>query len=363
MTSRERILTTLSHKEPDRCPTYSWLNDDTQEQLERHLGVRGLDGLEAALGIDRWRPVALPVRGAEKRGERIRKLVPDEYLGAAGVLINSYGCVTRIHPGAAYLEDFVWVPLQEARDPSEIDTYAFETFASIGPVDGAAAEVERLKAEGAVVTGSVSQPFKIACILRGMENFMCDLLVHEAIANRIYDHLYGYATACGVALAEAGVDVVQIFGDIAMQDRLMISPDTWRQFDKPRLAELITQVKAANPEVYLFMHSDGKMDDIIPDLIEVGLDILNPIQPECQDPVEVKKKWGNRLVLHGTVSNQRTVPMGTPQEVKDEVKRLLDHCSKGGGLVIGPSNVLLAEFPTENIVALYDAVTEYYTAP
>lgn len=361
MTSRERILTALAHKEPDRCPTYSWLTDGTFAQLERHFGVQGPDALEAALGIDRWRGIGLAVRGAEERDEQIQELIPDEYLRAEGVLVNSYGCVTRVHPDATYLEDFLWVPLQEARDPSAIDAYPFETPESIGLNDDTVAEVERLKAEGAVVTGGVTQPFKIACILRGMENFMCDLLVDQAIVNRIYDHLYAYATAYGVLLAKAGVDVVQLFGDIAMQDRLMMSPDTWRQFDKPRLAELIAQVKAANPEVLMFMHSDGKMDDVIPDLIEVGLDILNPIQPECQDPVEVKRRWGDDLVLHGTISNQRSVPMGTPQEVRDEVRHLLDHCSRDGGLVIGPANVQLAEFPTENIVAMYQAISEYYT--
>ena len=128
------------------------------------------------------------------------------------------------------------------------------------------------------------------------------------------------------------------------------------------LANLIAEVKRVNPDTYIFMHTDGRMTDIIPDLIEVGLDILNPIQPECQDPVEVKRKWGDRLVLHGTVSNQRSVPLGTTQDVKNEVKRLLDHCSKRGGYVLGPSNVLLPEFPTENILAVYEAVSEYYSA-
>ena len=190
---------------------------------------------------------------------------------------------------------------------------------------------------------------------------LCDFLVSPGIAERIYDRLYGFITAYGVRLAEAGVDVVQIYGDLAMQDRLLMNPDVWRRFDKPRLAHLITEVKRANPDVYVFMHSDGKMTDIIPDLVEVGLDILNPIQPECQDPLEVKKTWGDRLVLHGGVSNQRSIPLGTPQEVKDEVRRLLDHCSPGGGFVLGPANVLLPEFPVENIVAMYETVSEYYS--
>ena len=146
-----------------------------------------------------------------------------------------------------------------------------------------------------------------------------------------------------------------------MQDRLMMSPETWRRFDKPRLADLITRVKRVNPEVYVFMHTDGKVIDIIPDLVEIGLDILNPIQPECQDPVDVKRKWGDRLVLHGAVSNQRSVPLGTIQEVKDEVKYLLDHCGAGGGFVLGPANALQAAYPVDNVAAMYEAVAEYYS--
>jgi uroporphyrinogen-III decarboxylase len=181
------------------------------------------------------------------------------------------------------------------------------------------------------------------------------------IVERIYDRLCAYNTACAVALAKAGVDVVRIVGDIAMQDRLIMKPSTWRQFDKPRLVHLIAEVRRANPNTYVYMHTDGRVIDIIPDLIEAGLDILNPIQPECQDPIEVKKRWGERLVLHGTVSNQKSVPLGTPEDVRREVRNLLDHCSKGGGFIIGPSNVQLPEFPAENILTVYDTVREYYS--
>jgi len=156
---------------------------------------------------------------------------------------------------------------------------------------------------------------------------------------------------------------VQIVGDIAMQDRLMMAPDTWRRFDRPRLNAMIEVVRAAVPDVRIGMHSDGKVTDIVPDLIAAGIEILNPIQPECMDPLDVKRQWGDRLVLHGCVSIQRTIPFGSPADVKREIHELIDGCGRDGGLIIGPSNVLMKEFPLDNIIAMYEAVTEHAGTP
>jgi uroporphyrinogen decarboxylase len=370
MGSRERVLKSLNHKEPDRCPTYTWMNVHTLRKLGEYLGVRGepvsagADGMreavEAALGIDRWRRVRLPVAKAEMWDERMRRLIPDEYFKMENVSINSVGEVVKEHPDMTYFDDVLWYPLQEIQDPDEVDDYPFQMPDHIHLDKPTVDLVQELKKEDAVVVGEVQQPFKTACRLRGTENGMCDLILNPQITERIYDRLYAFNTAYCVSLAQAQADVVQIVGDIAMQDRLMMSPKIWRHFDKPRLAHLIAEVKRANPNTFVYMHTDGKVTDIIPDLVDVGLDILNPIQPECQDPIEVKKRWGDRLVLHGAVSNQRSIPLGTPQDVKNEVKHLLEHCGKDGGFVIGPANVLLPEYPTENIVAMYRAVSEYY---
>jgi uroporphyrinogen decarboxylase len=370
MSSRERVLKSINHVEPDRCPTYTWMNSHALRKLARYLGVADgadvtstdgvRDAVEEALGIDRWRRVNLPIEGAETREERLRRLIPDPYLEMENVSIDSIGCVVREHPDRTYFEDVLWRPLEEIQDPTEVDDYPFQMPEFIKLDDATMDQVAELKQEDAVVVGQVPQPFSTTWRLRGMENAMCDLLVNPVMTERIYDRLYAFNTAYCVTLAKAQVDVVQIVGDIAMQDRLMMSPKTWRRYDKPRLADLIAEVKRANPNTYVYMHTDGKVTDIIPDLVEVGLEILNPIQPECQDPIEVKNKWGDRLVLHGAVSNQRSIPLGTPQDVKDEVRYLLEHCGKGGGFVIGPSNVLLPEYPAENIVAMYQAVSEYY---
>ena len=160
-------------------------------------------------------------------------------------------------------------------------------------------------------------------------------------------------------MARAGVDMVRIVGDIAMQDRVMMGPARWRRFDKPRMAKLIRTCRAVRPELHFFFHSDGKLTELVDDLIEVGFDVLNPIQPECMDPVEVKRRWGDRITLHGCISIQRTLPFGTPSDVRREVEGLIRQCGLDGGLVLMPSNNIQPDTPLENIIACYHAARDF----
>ena len=354
----------MAHRQPDRCASYHWLPDDTLALLEARLGVDGEDEVEAALGIDRWRNVgAAPPPTTPDQERRIREFVPQQFRNRDDAEVTAQGRVLKKHPEADYLEDVLYSPLQELEDVAALDDYPFPDPASIVADDELVTLVQNLKATDAVVLAMVTQPFKGAWYLRGFENFLCDFLVNPQFAEHLYDRLYATATAQCVAGAKAGADMVQIVGDIAMQDRLMMAPDTWRRFDRPRLNAMIEVVRAAVPDVRIGMHSDGKVTDIVPDLIAAGIEILNPIQPECMDPLDVKRQWGDRLVLHGCVSIQRTIPFGSPADVKREIHELIDGCGRDGGLIIGPSNVLMKEFPLDNIIAMYEAVTEHAGTP
>ncbi|MDP6449203.1 MAG: uroporphyrinogen decarboxylase family protein, partial [Lentisphaeria bacterium] len=244
MTSRERVLAAISHRQPDRCATYHWFPSDTLALIAERLGVHGEDGVETALGIDRWRAVSIAARAPDQT-TRIRRFVPRELSGRDDVEITPEGRVLKKHPGADYLEDVLWSPLQDVTDVKMLDDYPFPDPALFAVTDNLRSLVKRLKAQDAVVIGLATQPFKAAWYLRGFENFLCDFLVNVELAEYMYDRLYAAAAAQCVACAEAGADVVQIVGDIAMQDRLMMAPDTWRHFDRPRLTALTAAVKAA----------------------------------------------------------------------------------------------------------------------
>jgi uroporphyrinogen decarboxylase len=133
----------------------------------------------------------------------------------------------------------------------------------------------------------------------------------------------------------------------------------WRTVFKPRLREVIEAARKARPEIFVFYHSDGNVWDAIPELIEVGVDVLNPVQPECMDPAKVKMEFGKDLSFFGSVSIQETLPKGSPKDVRREVKLRMETIGKGGGLLIAPAHVLQPDTPWENIVAFFDAVEEF----
>jgi uroporphyrinogen-III decarboxylase len=140
------------------------------------------------------------------------------------------------------------------------------------------------------------------------------------------------------------------------QSSMVISPDMWRRFFKPRMASFFSELKEINPRVKLAYHSDGYIDPIVPDLIEIGLDVLNPVQPACLDPGEMKRKYGRDLCFWGTIDEQRTLPFGTPDDVRAEVSARLSSVGKGGGLIIGPTHHVQLDTPMENFWAMVDTV-------
>jgi uroporphyrinogen decarboxylase len=159
--------------------------------------------------------------------------------------------------------------------------------------------------------------------------------------------------------ATAGVDVIHIGDDIGMQDRMLMSPAAWRQWLKPRLARVIAAAREVKPDVVFFYHSDGFIEPVIAELSEIGVDALNPVQPECMDPAAIKRQYGDRLAFWGTVGIQHTLPFGTPEQVAAEVKLRIDTVGKGGGLYLSPTHVIAPEVPYENLFAFVRAAQEY----
>jgi uroporphyrinogen-III decarboxylase len=137
---------------------------------------------------------------------------------------------------------------------------------------------------------------------------------------------------------------------------MVISPDHWRKFLKPRFAEFIATVKEINPEVKIAYHSDGNIYPIVPELIEIGLDVLNPVQPASMDPVRLKDEYGDRLCFWGSIDEQQTLPFGGPEEVRREVLTRLNTLGRGGGLILGPTHHVQLDTPLENFWAMTDTI-------
>ncbi len=355
MNSRTRVLKAVAHEETDRVPFDYWARDDVTRRLMERMGAADREDLLQKLNIDmRHIPVGEHHPGFEERktgvlggnsessGQRFR-------MHGDGTFENPWGVVKRLGSGGLY-EEWVRGPFSRDRDLDSFGWPGTDIFDSVEAIKS------RVSAYGGryALMGRINLPFKMCWHMRGLENFLCDMLLDPGYAAELISRLALYEKKRGLRFVRAGVDIVGMYGDIAMQDRMLVKPNAWRAIEKPVLAEVFRSFKEENPEVLVFFHSDGDITEVIPDLIEIGVNIINPIQPECMDPVAVKEKYGDRITMHGTISIQKTLPKGTVHQVRREVRERIETCGKGGGLIICPSNLVQNDTPLENIEALYD---------
>ena len=200
--------------------------------------------------------------------------------------------------------------------------------------------------------------FETAWALRGLTQALMDMVLDPDLVDRLLDIPFNYHLAAARRLVEMGVDMIWTGDDMGTQDRMLISPVTWRRFFKPRMATYISTLKRINPDVKVAYHSDGDIRPIIPDLIEIGLDVLNPVQPASMDPGELKRAYGDALCFWGSIDEQHTLPFGTPAGVEREVLTRLRTIGRDGGLIIGPTHHVQLDTPLENFWAMVRTVTE-----
>jgi uroporphyrinogen-III decarboxylase len=209
-----------------------------------------------------------------------------------------------------------------------------------------------------VVGVTVTTIWETAWALRGYERLLMDLVVNPELADRILEIPFRYHLAAAERLTAMGIDMLWTGDDVGMQTGMLIAPRLWRRFLKPRMAELISRVKAINPGLKVAYHTDGHVRAIIPELIEIGVDVLNPVQPACMDPAELAREYGDRLCFWGTIDEQRTLPFGSPAEVRAEVLKRLATVGRRGGLILGPTHHVQLDTPLENFWAMVDTIRE-----
>jgi uroporphyrinogen decarboxylase len=195
--------------------------------------------------------------------------------------------------------------------------------------------------------------------IRSMEDLMVDMLDDNERAELLFDRITEMSCERIRIAAKAGADIVQFGDDIGMQSRPMMSVELWKQRLKPRLAKVISEGKKIKPDILIFYHSCGYVLPFLEDLIEIGVDILNPVQPESMNFEDVHKLVGGRMSFWSTIGTQTTLPFGKPQDVKEAVWKNLRICGKQGGIVIGPTHMVEPEVPWENLLAMKEACEEY----
>jgi uroporphyrinogen decarboxylase len=229
---------------------------------------------------------------------------------------------------------------------------------------------EKVKAMAAYVKGLHEKEFasfafmqmtvwEASWYLRSMEELMMDMMMENESATALLDKITGFACAKSAAYARAGVDILSLGDDIGTQDSIMIDVELWEKWLKPRLSKVIETARDINPEILIFYHSCGYVVPFIDRLIEVGVDILNPVQPECMSFDKVHDEFGDRLSFWGTIGTQKLLPFGSAEEVRRECRGRLEKCGEVGGLCIGPTHVVEPEVPWENLLAIREAVEEF----
>lgn len=345
----------LSRKPGCRVPRYSkGYTPDLLQRLLAHTGCRDSAELarffdtDAIAHIGIKRPADRPPIDYSRYFEG-RDIPPDTRFGELG---------TARAPAGYYHFSGLLFPLDRAGSLKEIEDYPIEDI-SDWPTDGLKEQADALHAKGAYVSGSVGSVYETAWQMRGYEQFLTDLMLQPAWAESLLERLTQRNIVKARATARAGADMLHLGDDVANQNALMFPPDLWRRVFKTRMARVIAAGRKENPHIHVWYHSDGNATAIIPDLIEVGVTILNPVQPECMDPVAIHREYGKDLAMDGTIGTQSVMPFGTADEVEETVARVIERCGQNGGLVLSPTHVLEPEVPIENIEALFRACSKY----
>ena len=185
---------------------------------------------------------------------------------------------------------------------------------------------------------------------------MIDMAMGDERANILLDRITEHACRSAALYAESGYDIIGIGDDIGMQHSTMMSVPMWEEWLKPRLTKVIDTIKAINPDILVFYHSCGYVTPFIPGLIEAGIDILNPIQPECMDLFAIDEEFGDRISFWGGIGTQTTIPFGTPQDVIDRTNEIHEHFKHKGGVVICPTHLVEPEVTWDNLNAYRDTI-------
>ncbi len=356
MDSRERVALALAHEQPDRVPVDYWATSEINARLLQRHGFSSQEELLRHLDVDfRY------IRGPRYVGPEPRQH-PD------GSVEDHWGVPRiRVEVGsgekAGTYREVTAFPLERAASVEEVRDYPHwpsPDWFDYGCVREQAAEARR--AGKAVVfmgdrTNRCAQ-LKPAMYLRGIAKILEDLVLSPEIAEYIFARIAGFYMAYARRTLAAGAGAIDIFftgDDFGTQNGPFMSPEMWRRFLRGGFKGFIELGHAYGCRVA--HHSCGSVKAIIPDMIECGLDILNPLQPDVRDmdPAELKGLFGGRLCFHGSISIQRTLPFGTREEIRREVQDRFDALAAGGGFVFCTAHNIQADTPLENVEALFEA--------
>jgi uroporphyrinogen decarboxylase len=382
VTPRERVLTGINHGEPDRVPIVIGVSNATGLKMPPYRRLADLLGMDAAdrylydwpeLGTAAPDEAMLRRLGSDVRGvldsfpdwvlERRRNRPPD------APFIDDWGT------GQVKVRDGTWYPgvhpLSDAETLDALERYPWPDMDDPSRVAHVRAEAARLAEQNEyaiMATPWLLFPFERAVAMQGLEQILMNMAVNPEFAEALLRRL---ADLCkqlmGHFLRELGdnVDIIKIGDDLGTEESLLMSPAMYRRILKPIHADYISFIRERT-RAKVFFHTDGDVSDLLDDFVEIGVDILNPIQTSSggmANIAEVKRRYGSRLAFCGGIDTQRILPRGSPEEVRQEVRRVVELLAPGGGYLLAAVHTIMDEVPAENILAMVDAVEEFGRYP
>ncbi|MFQ5592888.1 MAG: uroporphyrinogen decarboxylase family protein [Anaerolineae bacterium] len=350
MHSRDRLLTALDGGEPDRIPCALSFYHVSIERLAPTGQYRD-DMVDV-------RFVRFPPSPEENELRRqARPFPPDTRLGNPSQ-VTTYAR-WQYRPESPDRRN----PLARAGSLEDLHSFPFPDVSAPYHIGHLADQVQELHARGLAAGGNLphlgGELFEAAWRLRGLENFLVDLIQRPDWAHFLLDRLADLARRNAETLARAGIDVLALDDDVGMPGTMMISPAHWREFFKPRLADIIQAAHTIKPDLRVLFHSDGYFEPIIGDLMEIGVNAINPLQPDHMDAARIRRRFGPGLALWGTVGRQTTFSFATPKEIRAEVKERVEALGRAGLVLCPAYDIDEPDIPWENVAAFLEAVEDY----
>ena len=380
MTSRERLLTALDRREPDRVPfdlgstQITGIHETAYRNLRTYLGLPQREPVicDAIQGLalpdhDLIERLKIDTRGLFALNSHNWK-VEVEDAGENWAYHDEWGITHHKPKDHGLYFSVVKVPLGRSDlTPADIQAHPWPDMGDPARLAGLRELAESYRAAGAavVVKDGFAGIFEFAQRIVGMENLMMMMFRRERAAEALFDKLLELKLAYWESvLGQLGglVDVVTYADDYGTQTSQLISPEMFRQQLKPRVAQLLRRLKELAPRARRFFHSDGNVRPLLPDFIEMGVDVLNPVQFTAtgMDPAALKADFGRDIAFWGgAVDTQGVLPRGTPGQVRDQVRRNLEILAPGGGYVFNTIHNIQADVPPENIMAMWETLQEY----
>lgn len=386
MTSRERVLATLNHEEPDRVPidiggltSFTCWHEETDIRVKKYLGYEPDKPVINSFFSRTVRP-----------NKQIRDRFQTDFFGLVGKSPDSYQFELheeegggswfydewqikwRCPPGGHYY-DVVEFPLAEATVEEIAHQYDWPDPTDPTRLDGVV-EMAKDMYENSDYCLVYTPPwatgvFAVAALMQGWENHLVNMMIDQEVSKAIFEGLTEFHLAHLEMMLDQMGDYIQIINmsdDLGFQDRPMIRLPMFREMVKPYYQRIVDFIKTKSPHMKIVFHTDGAVSQFYPDFIDMGIEATNPVQISCagMDPVRLKEEFGDKLTFWGAgVDTQSTLPHGTPDEVRAEVKTRLQEMAPGGGYIFATVHNVQYDVPPENVLACYDTALEFRDYP